>query len=121
MRLFESARQAPLFAVFFCVGAVLGAVYDILYVFRKENKKAAINISDIFFCLCFFALFALTAWLFNSGEVRWHFFLALFAGFCVERVSLGFFIKKLIDFTAKIVYNLGEKSDIKSKLGRLKK
>lgn len=118
MRLFESARQAPLFAVFFCVGAVLGLIYDVLYILRKGKT---VNLSDILFCICFFVLFSLFAYIFNSGEVHWYFFLAAICGFCAERVSLGFFIKKLIDFIAKIVYNLMEETNIKSKLGRLKK
>lgn len=119
MRLFESARQAPLFAVFFCAGVIAGAVYDVLYVFRRGRKT--VHLSDGIFSLCYFVIFAFFAYIFNSGEVHWYFFPAVFSGFCAERVSLGFFIKKLIDFTAKIVYNLGEELDIKSKLGRLKK
>ena len=121
MRLFESARQAPLFVLFFCAGVIAGAVYDVFYIFRCGKKNAAIYLSDILFSFCFFAVFAFFAYFFNSGEIHWYFFPAVFLGFCAERASLGFFIKKLIDFITKIVYNLVEKSNIKPKLERLKK
>lgn len=104
--LFHSTRQAPLFAVFICLGVVLGAVYDIFYLFRLNRKGFLIHISDIIFCLIFFILTALTVFLFNSGKLEIYFFFGIFLGFCAERTSLGKFIKISIDFFAKILYNL---------------
>ncbi len=104
--LFFSTRQAPLFAVFICVGIVLGAIYDIFYVFRLKRKGIFLHLSDILFSLCFFILTALTVFLFNSGKLEFYFFSGIFLGFCAERASLGKFIKFSIDFFAKILYNL---------------
>ena len=104
--LFFSTRQAPLFAVFICLGVVLGIIYDIFYIFRIKRKGFLIHISDIIFCLVFFILTALTVSLFNSGTLEIYFFLGIFLGFCSERASLGKFIKISIDFFLKILYNL---------------
>ena len=104
--LFFSTRQAPLFAVFICLGIVLGAIYDIFYIFRKKRKLLLLHLCDILFSLCFFVLTALTAYHFNSGNLEFYFFSGIFLGFCAERASLGKFIKFSIDFFAKILYNL---------------
>ncbi len=104
--LFISTRQAPLFAVFICVGIVLGIIYDIFYVFRLKRKGIIIHVSDIIFSVAFFVLTALTTLLFNSGKLEFYFFFGIFLGFCAERASLGKFIKISIDFFSKILYNL---------------
>lgn len=104
--LFTSSRQAPLFAVFICLGVILGAVYDIFYLFRLKRKGILIHLSDVAFSLIFFLLTALTVFLFNSGKLEFYFFFGIFLGFCTERISLGKFIKIFIDFFSKILYNL---------------
>lgn len=104
--LFVSSNQAPLFAVFICLGIVLGAVYDIFYLFRLNRKGIFIHLSDILFSIIFFVLTALTVFLYNSGKLEIYFFFGIFLGFCAERASLGKFIKISIDFFAKILYNL---------------
>lgn len=104
--LFFSTRQAPLFAVFICLGVVLGVIYDIFYLFRLKRKGIIIHISDVIFCLLFFVLTAATVYFFNSGNLEIYFFLGILLGFCAERVSLGKFIKISIDFFSKILYNL---------------
>lgn len=104
--LFVSTRQAPLFAVFICLGVILGIIYDIFYLFRLKRKGVLIHISDVVFSLIFFVITALTVFLFNSGKLEIYFFLAIFLGFCAERLSLGKFIKIFIDFFSKILYNL---------------
>ncbi len=118
MRLFETSRQAPLFAVFFCLGIFLGVVYGLLYVFRRGRSKV---FADIIFSLVYGVGFALCAYFFNSGEIRLYFFVAVFTGFLCERPFIGYFIKKSIDFSAKVLYNFKESPSVKSKWAKLKK
>ncbi len=121
MKLFESARQTPLFLVFICLGAVLGIVYDIFYVFRKRRRGIFIHLSDILFSLIFFLLTAMTCHLFNSGKLEIYLFSGIFLGFCVERATLGNFIKFSIDFLAKILYNLCIRFKVSETLKRMLK
>ena len=119
--LFESSRQAPLFSVFICLGIVLGAIYDIFYVFRLKRKGFFIHLSDILFSLVFFVFTAACTFLFNSGQLEIYFFFGIFLGFCAERASLGKFIKISIDFFAKILYNLYIRLEVKERFKRLLK
>ena len=104
--LFITTRQAPLFAVFICLGVVLGAIYDFFYMFRLKRQGIFLHLSDMLFSLIFFILSAVTIQLYNSGKLEFYFFSGIFLGFCAERASLGKFIKISIDFFAKILYNL---------------
>lgn len=106
MRLFESERQAPLFAVFLCTGVILGIIYDFFYVFRLKRKGIFIHISDGIFVLVSFFLTAAAAYIYNSGELRIYFFFGIILGFFAERMTVGSFIKKFIDFSVKIIYNV---------------
>ncbi len=119
--LFESARQAPLFAVFICCGIILGAVYDLFYVFRQKRKGVFVHISDFIFALIFFVTVSVFLMLFNSGKPEFYFFFGIFLGFFAERVTLGYFIKIFIDICAKILYNLNISLGLKEKLKRLLK
>ncbi len=121
MKLFESSRQAPLFAVFFCCGILLGIIYDMLYVFRRKRKSAAIHISDAVFALCFFVFTALCTLIYNSGKSELYHFFGIVTGFSIERITLGSFIKISIDFFAKILYNLYRRSCLRKMLRRLVK
>lgn len=103
--MFETARQIPLFFSFLLQGVVLGVIYDVLSILRIKNKLL-VAIADILFCICFFALTALFAIKLNFGQMRLYFILAMFLGFLLERISIGFFIKIFIDFWIKILYNL---------------
>lgn len=103
--MFETARQIPLFISFLLQGAVLGVVYDVLYFLRLKNK-ALIVVADILFSACFFCLTAFFAIKLNFGQMRAYFIFAIFIGFLLERISIGYFIKIFIDFWAKILYNL---------------
>lgn len=118
MRLFETSRQAPLFAVFFCLGILLGIIYSLLYALRYRQNKV---LADIIFSLVYGVLFCLCAYIFNSGEIRIYFFVAVLLGFLWERPFVGYFIKKTIDFFAKILYNFKEKPSVKSGWAKLKK
>ena len=106
MKLFVTSRQAPLFVVFFCLGALLAAIYDIFYLFRYKRTPVLTSISDIIFSCLFFVLTVYFIQKFNSGSLKIFMFFAIFCGFCIERVTLGFFIKIFIDFFVKILYNL---------------
>ena len=121
MKLFETTRQLPLFSVFICLGAVLGIVYDLFYVFRKRRKGILIHFSDILFSLIFFLLTASSCQLFNSGKPEIYLFLGIFLGFCIERATLGNFIKISIDFFSKILYNLYVRFKVPEKLKRMLK
>lgn len=118
MRLFETSRQAPLFAVFFCLGIVLGVVYGLLYALRRGKNKV---FADIIFSFAYGISFALCAYFFNSGEIRMYFFVALFLGFLCERPFIGFFIKKTIDFLTKVLYNFKSKPSVRETWAKLKK
>lgn len=103
--MFETARQIPLFLAFLLLGAILGAVYDVLYVLRlKRGFLCALG--DACFCVCFFVLMAFFTYKLNFGQMRFYFLLGAFLGFLLERISIGYFIKIFIDFWAKILYNL---------------
>jgi len=104
MTLFASTRQAPLFAVFFCVGAMLGALYGFFGIFRKS--KALTVISDIIFSLSYLALFCATSYYFNFGKTEAYFYIAIASGFFAERAIIGYFTKKPIYFFATFLYNL---------------
>ena len=109
MNLFESARQAPLFLLFCICGIALGAAYDVLYVFRQKRSGVFMHISDFIFVLLYFSVIGICAYVSNKGKIEWFFFLAVLCGFLLERISIGWFIKKFIDFFAKVIYNLNVK------------
>ena len=119
MTLFESARQAPLFAVFICCGAFLGSVYDFLYIFRRNRKPLLLAISDILFSIVFLVSSGVCTFFFNSGKLEWFFFVGIFLGFLTERITLGKLLKISIDFLAKILYNLSIKFDLNGKVKSL--
>lgn len=121
MRLFESSRQAPLFAVFICLGVILGIIYDIFYVFRVKRKPFFMAFADILFSAVFFLLTLYFVKTFNSGNLHWFLFFAIFLGFILERLTLGNFIKIFIDFFIKILYNLYRRLNIEKYLKRLLK
>lgn len=106
MKLFESLRQAPLFVVFFCLGVILAAIYDVFYLFRYKRNPVLTGISDIIFSLLFFILTVAFVIKFNSGALKFFMFFAIFCGFTIARLTLGTFIKIFIDFFVKILYNL---------------
>ena len=103
--MFETARQIPLFLSFLLQGVILGTIYDILRVIRFKNKLLII-FADVLFSVCFFCLTAFFTVNLNFGQMRFYFILAIFIGFLLERISVGYFIKIFIDFWAKIIYNL---------------
>ncbi len=103
--MFETARQIPLFFTFLLLGCILGAIYDVLYAFRIKYVLLCI-IADTFFCVCFFAFTAYFAYKLNFGQMRFYFLIAVFSGFLIERISIGYFVKIFIDIWAKILYNL---------------
>ena len=106
MRLFESSRQAPLFLLFFLLGAVLSAVYDLLYLFRRGGKTLPTVFSDILFVVIVFVSASYCAYAANAGALRWYFLAAALTGFALGRAVWGFFLKKTIDFAADFCYNL---------------
>lgn len=119
MTLFESARQAPLFAVFLCCGMFLGIVYDLLYVFRRKRKALPTALSDVLFSAVFLFSVGICTLYFNSGKLEWFFFLGIFLGFLSERATLGNLLKISIDFLAKILYNLNIKFNLSGKIKKL--
>ena len=119
--LFESARQTPLFLVFICLGILLGAVYDVFYLFRQKRYGVLTFISDLIFSAVFLVLMLFLIERFNSGKVRLFMFFAVLLGFCAERATLGFFIKIFIDFFLKFLYNLYIHSSLKKLFAFLKK
>ncbi|MBE7092678.1 MAG: hypothetical protein E7365_05825 [Clostridiales bacterium] len=121
MKLFESSKQAPLFALFIILGIILGIVYDIFYVFRYKRRPVLMAVSDILFSGIFFVLTLHFIEKFNNGNMYWFIFLALILGFIAERITLGNFIKIFIDFFAKILYNLYRRLNISKYLKMLSK
>jgi hypothetical protein len=121
MNLFETTRQLPLFAVCICSGAILGIIYDIFYLFRRRRKGILLHVSDALFSLVFFLLTSLTVQLFNSGKLEIYLLLGIFLGFCIERATLGNFIKFSIDFFIKILYNLCVRFKVSERLKRMLK
>lgn len=104
MRLFETARQAPLFFIFLLSGAVLGVIYELFGFFR--NNKILLVISDVIYAVIFTAFTGVVAYFFNKGEMHWYFYLGEVCGLIIEHKTLGFFIKVFMDFLRKILYNL---------------
>ena len=104
MRLFETARQTPLFLVFFLTGTALGALYDLLGIFRKN--KTSLIVSDVFFSITFTVVTGAVSYFFNSGEFHLYFYFGEALGILTEHKTLGYFIKISMDFFQKILYNL---------------
>lgn len=109
MRLLESGRQAPLFLLFFLLGAALAAVYDVLYLFRRGGKALPTVLSDVLFVLTVFVSASYCAFSANAGALRWYFLAGSLLGFALGRAVWGFFLKKTIDFAAEICYNLSRR------------
>ena len=113
MRLFESAREAPCFLLFALAGAILGMIYDLLYLLRRSKKVFVRRCADVIF-LAAYALIGYTcARKGNHGALPFYCLLGLVTGFAAGRFGIGFFLKKLIDFSAKKCYDIG--SDLKEK------
>ena len=106
MRLLESGRQAPLFLLFFLLGAALAAVYDLLYLFRRGGKTLPTVFSDVLFVLIVFVSASACALAANAGALHGYFLAASLAGFALGRAVWGYFLKKTIDFAADLCYNL---------------
>lgn len=121
MKLFVTSRQAPLFVVFFCLGVLLGIIYDLFYLFRCRKPPVITGFFDIIFSFLAFILTVHFVQFFNSGAIKIFMFFAIFLGFIIERVTLGFFIKIFMDFFMKILYNLYKRLNIKKYLSLLLK
>ena len=106
--LFETSRQAPLFLLFFCCGTVQGVFYALLYTLRRKGRPVFTITADILFALFFFASSACTLYAGKGGVFRLYQAAALLIGNGAAHFSLGFFLKKVIDFWTRIRYNVYE-------------
>lgn len=102
MNLFDTSRQIPLFLSFVLVGAYLGIIYDLLYIFRRRYTV----VTDTIFCVAFTLLFGVSAYVLNSGSVHLYFFIGTFVGITVHQLTLGKIFKKYMDILAEKIYNL---------------
>ena len=66
-------------------------------------------LGDLLFVLCVFVSVGYVAWKANAGALHGYFLPAALSGFALGRAVWGFFLKKTIDFTAEICYNLIKK------------
>lgn len=106
--LFETLKQSYVFLGAIYFGLLLGIVYEILNFFLKKKNKIFTFLKDLLFSLSATFLFIVCLKLVNYGEFRLFILLAFIVGFIVERLTIGFIVSKVIEFTCKflkIVYN----------------
>lgn len=112
MILFSSLNGLNCFLLMLFCGCLVGVVYEIGYFVRKliPIKITTILIDAIFVFLSFMVfIFAISYC--NFGEFRLFLLIAFLLGFCLERVSIGFLVAKILEFiyncfVKKIIFRL---------------
>ncbi|MEG2670429.1 MAG: spore cortex biosynthesis protein YabQ [Oscillospiraceae bacterium] len=72
-------------------GLVIGVIYDLLRLRRRavRTNDFWVNIEDVMFFVVCGAVFFLTAYFKNDGELRWHGFLGAIIGFVGYKLLCG--------------------------------
>ena len=125
-------NQAYLFLVFTLTGFIIGALFDLFRILRKNFKTSDFitYLEDILFWVLTGFLIIYNIWYFNDGEIRLFMFLGLIMGILIYLLLLSkFFIilmtfiidiikkmlkilqvpfKPIIKFCKKIIYNISK-------------
>lgn len=125
-------NQAYLFLVFTLTGFIIGALFDVFRILRKNFKTSDFitYLEDILFWVLTGFLIIYNIWYFNDGEIRLFMFLGLIMGILIYLLLLSkFFIilmtfiidiikkmlkilqvpfKPIIKFCKKIIYNISK-------------
>ena len=102
--LIESIHQIPELLMLLYCGIVIGIVYDILGILRKN--KILLIVADIIFCIISLAICAAGFLIASEGNIRFYHILGLVLGFVLERWGIGPILKLIIDFISRTLYNL---------------
>ena len=100
------------FGVSLLTGLLAGMIFDFFRVMRRMGEKSGARVmaEDIFLwigeaCLVFAAIYS-----FNSGQIRFYFFLGMAIGFVLYLLTVSFLIIKLWMFLYKILHFLCQKT-----------
>ena len=122
----SSADQGGFFLWVMAAGALAAFVYDILRISRKKirTRDIVVIIEDIIFFVIAALILYITAYLKNSGEIRWYGFIGYALGFLIYRLLIGdrfialsviiidallkviIFILKIVLFPIALVYKI---------------
>lgn len=93
-------NQAYLFLIFSLTGVIIGILFDIFRVLRKNLKTANIitYLEDILFWILTGALILYNIWYFNDGEIRLFMFLGIIMGVLIYILTLSDIFIKINSF-----------------------
>lgn len=106
-------NQAYLFLIFSLTGVIIGILFDIFRVLRKNFKTANIitYLEDILFWVFTGTLILYNIWYFNDGEIRLFMFLGIIMGILIYLLTLSNLFIKINSFILgifnKIVQSIG--------------
>lgn len=97
--------QAYLFLVFSLTGIVIGILFDIFRVLRRNIKTLDIitYLEDILFWILTGILILYNIWYFNDGEIRLFMFLGIIMGILIYMLTLSNIIIKILSEIIKII------------------
>lgn len=86
-----SYTQGQIFIVFFILGIVIGSIYDIFRVARKNFKTSdfVTQIEDIVFLIVTGILILVSILKFCIGEIRFYVFIAIFLGILLYFLTIS--------------------------------
>ena len=95
-------NQAYLFLIFSLTGVIIGILFDIFRVLRKNFKTANIitYIEDVAFWILTGTLILYNIWYFNDGEIRFFMFLGIIMGILIYILTLS---NLFIEINSKIL------------------
>lgn len=93
----NNLAELPVFLVCLWSGFLIGCVYELLYLIRTLDKKAATVLADIFFGAAFFIICEQTLLYCDHGSVRLNSVLGTAAGFLLFRLFPGRVFRKAVD------------------------
>lgn len=101
-------NQAYLFLVFSFTGIIIGVLFDIFRVLRRNIKTADIitYIEDILFWVLTGILILYNIWYFNDGEIRIFMFLGIIMGILIYMLTLSNILIKVFSQIIKILKKL---------------
>lgn len=101
-------NQAYLFLVFSLTGVIIGMIFDIFRVLRKNFETANIitYLEDILFWILTGTLILYNIWYFNNGEIRFFMFLGIIMGILMYMLTLSNIFMKINFFVFKILKRL---------------